>query len=337
MYLHGACRDPGTGYPQLRLRDDAGDTDHDGVGVTVNRFLANANWVAVPGRDLFFEGGLAPGERVTDQAVEAVTQRVIELGLYAGVELLDDVKGKSPAEFVREKSVGTDLALTFARTIFGVRVPVTREMMQEIILFLNDLNRQYESGAKQYHWSGLHDNCVHVVHNALAAASVWKPTEVGGHRLRHHIAIPANEYLNLVLRIADFPLDDLGAILEDEEARDSLLEFGWLPAQHGALIKTLDICQANDVFDTDLHLFLLEPVRSKKIARTEELLYDPKHFDLEPNLQMYRDRYQKILADRPADEGALLRGDRHRPVLRRYYEYIEAQLDDVKAKLSAFG
>ena len=52
---------------------------------------------------------------------------------------------------------------------------------------------------------------------------------------------------------------------------------------------------------------------------------------------MYRDRYQKILADRPADEGALLRGDRHRPVLRRYYEYIEAQLDDVKAKLSAFG
>jgi hypothetical protein len=207
-------------------------------------------------------------------------------------------------------------------------------MMQEMILFLNDLNNQYKTGEKEYHWDGLHDNCAHVTHNALAAASIWPPTQVGGRRLRHHLAIPANEYLNLALRSADFPLEDFEAIFQDEEAHDSLLEFGWLPSQHGALIKTLDIRQSNDMFDTDFHLFLLEPPGSKKTKQTEKLLYDPNYYDLEPNLRMYKDRYQQILNNKPADEGALLRGNRHRSVLHRYYEYIETQLDDVNTKLS---
>ena len=142
--------------------------------------------------------------------------------------------------------------------------------------------------------------------------------------------------MDLALRTAEFPLDDFQAIKKDEEARNSLLAFGWLPAHHGALIKTLDIRQANDMFDTDYHMFLLEPSGSKKTKQTEKYLYDPNHYDLEPNLRMYQDRYQKILDNKPADEGKLLRGDRDRPVLHRYYDYIEAQLADVNTKLSTF-
>jgi hypothetical protein len=335
MYLHGACRDPKSAYPQLCLCEDA-DTAYTGVGVTVNRYTKNANWIAIPGRQLFYEGNLGPADRVTKQAVETVTQQAIELGLYDGLEMLDDVKEKTLPDFVRVESVGTDFALTFARTIFSARVPVTKAMMQEMVLYLNDLNNQYKTGQKEYHWDGLHDNCAHVTHNALAAASIWPPTKVGGHRLRHELAIPANEYINLVLRTAEFPLDDFQAILKDEEAHDSLLKFGWLPAHHGALIKTLDIRQANDMFDTDFHLFLLEPPGSKKTKQTEKLLYDPNYYDLAPNLRMYKDRYQKILDHKPADEGKLLRGGRYRSVLHRYYDYIEAQLEEVKMKLSTF-
>ena len=127
---------------------------------------------------------------MTEQAVETVTQEAIELGLYDGLKMLDDVKEINLHDFVREESVGTDFALTFARSIFSVQVPVTKAMMREMILFINALNNQYKSGDKDYHWDGLHDNCAHVAHNALAAASVWAPTEVGGHRLRHHLAIP---------------------------------------------------------------------------------------------------------------------------------------------------
>ena len=335
MYLHGACRDPESAYPQLCLCEEA-DTDVDGVGVTVNRYTKNANWIAIPGRDLFFDGNLGPDDRVTKEAVDTVTQQAIELGLYDGLELLDDVKEKNLTDFVREESVGTDFALTFARSIFSVQVPVTKAMMREMVLYLNDLNNQYRSGDKDYHWDGLHDNCAHVTHNGLAAASVWPPTKVGGHGLRHELAIPANEYIHLVLRCAEFPLEDFEAILQDEEAFVSLLQFGWLPAHHGALIKSLDIRQANDLFDTDFHLFLLEPPGSRKTKQTEKFLYDPNYYDLAPNLRMYKDRYQKILDDKPADEGKLLRGDRHRSVLHRYYDYIDAQLQDVTMKLSAF-
>jgi len=336
MYLHGACRDPKSHYPQLCLCEDA-DTAYNGVGVTVNRYTKNANWIAVPGRKLFYEGNLGPDDRVTEQAVAAVTQQAIELGLYDGLELLDEVKEKNLVDFVREESVGTDFALTFARSIFCARVLVTKAMMKEMILYLNDLNNQYRTGQKEYHWDGLHDNCAHVTHNALAAASIWPPTKVGGKGLRHELAIPANEYLNLVLRSAEFPLEDFDAILQDEEAHDTLLEFGWLPAHHGALIKTLDIRQANDVFDTSFHLFLLEPPDSKKTRQTEKFLYDPNYYDLIPNLRMYRDRYQKILDNKPTDEGKLLRGDRHRPVLHRYYDYIAAQLEDVTKKLATLS
>lgn len=334
IYMHGACRDPKSNYPQLCLCEDT-DTPYDGVGVTVNRYTKNANWIAIPGRKFFYQGNLGPDDRVTEQAVEAVTQQAIELGLYDGLELLDDVKEKSLTDFVREESVGTDFALTFARSIFSARIPVTKAMMREMILYLNDLNNQYRTGPKEYHWEGLHDNCAHVTHNALAAASIWPPTKAGGKGLRHQMAIPANEYIRLVLRSAEFPLEDFEAILQDEEAHDSLLEFGWLPAHHGALIKTLDIRQANDLFDTDYHLFLMEPPDSKKTKRTEKYLYDPNYYDLVPNLRMYKDRYQKILANKPTDEGKLLRGDRYRSVLHRYYDYIETQLEDVTKKLAA--
>ena len=57
MYLHGACRDPKANYPQLCLCEEA-DTLDVGVGVSVNRYFKNANWMATPGRELFFNGNL---------------------------------------------------------------------------------------------------------------------------------------------------------------------------------------------------------------------------------------------------------------------------------------
>ena len=245
------------------------------------------------------------------------------------------LKNKTLHNLLCDESIGTDFALTFARSIFCARVPVTKEMLQEIIIFLNDLNSQYATGEKEYQWNGIHDNCVHAMHNGLAAADIWPPTLVGTKRFKQlkHLAIPANEYLNLAFRTADFPLEDFDAILDDEEAHNTLLAFGWLPACHGALVKTLDVHQPTDVYDPEFHLFLLESVRSKNIKRAEQLLYDPNHYDLEPNLKMYKERYQQILDKMPADEGSSLRGDKHRLVRRRYYKYIQTQLEDVTEKL----
>lgn len=75
-------------------------------------------------------------------------------------------------EFVAYSSLDTDLALQFARSVFCARVPVTEDMLVEIIDFLNQLNHEYATGEADYEWSGLSDSCVHTLRNALAAASV---------------------------------------------------------------------------------------------------------------------------------------------------------------------
>ena len=79
MYLKGACKDDDAPYPQLRRCRVAAtkldDPEH-GAGISVNRWFKSVNWVAVPGYELFFEGNLKPGERLTRAQFEAVEQDV---------------------------------------------------------------------------------------------------------------------------------------------------------------------------------------------------------------------------------------------------------------------
>ena len=68
MYIKGACKDEQAPFPQLRRCRVAAtrldDAEH-GVGVSVNRWFRNVNWVAIPGYELFYQGNLKFGERLT--------------------------------------------------------------------------------------------------------------------------------------------------------------------------------------------------------------------------------------------------------------------------------
>lgn len=340
LYLHGACLDREAGYPKLR-RCDGRPGEAGGVGVSVNRWLQNVNWLATPGRDLFFFGGLAPGEPVTEEAVEGAVQAALDAGVFAGVRYHDyptDAPERSVADLARRHVLGTDYGIALARTLLCARTPLTGPMLDEAITYLNHLNREYAEQDRSYHWSVYYDNCVHVLRNALAAAGLWQPKAVHDMPFLQalHLPVPANEYLQLALRANEFPIEDFEAVWDDLEARDTLLEFGVLPARHGSLLTTIPVREPNSYYDTDFHLLLLEPPGSKgDIHRAEALVNDPRATDLEMNLRRFVARYRTILADRPADEGALLQGDRKRPVLRRYYQAVEAQLADAEAKLAA--
>ena len=340
MYLKGACRDTEAPYPKLRRcignATDPEDPEH-GAGVSVNRWFRSVNWVAFSGRGLFFDGNLEPGEAVTHTSREAVIREAIDAGVYRGVELRP-YPGQTPEstleDFVRRQSAGTDFALRMARSALCGRVPVEPEMLDEIIHFLNDLNREYATGAVDFQWSGYHDNCVHTLRNALAAASIGSPISVRATRLRQlfHLAVPANEALNLAALGTSGPIDSYPRIFRDDSMRDAMLEFGWLPTRHGALLVSLPVHPDNELFDPQPRLLVLQgPVTVRTTRRLLAMLEEPRFTDLDANLEHFEQVYGEILARRnEADPFASLWGDRYRRVRRRYLSVIEAELAEVQ-------
>jgi hypothetical protein len=75
----------------------------------------------------------------------------------------------------------------------------TAPMLDEIISFLNDKNREYFGGEADYNWDVWADNCAHTLRNALAPANIWSPLSVRAVKFRQifNLAVPANEFVNL--------------------------------------------------------------------------------------------------------------------------------------------
>jgi hypothetical protein len=344
MYIKGACKDERAPFPQLRrCRVSAtglDDPEH-GAGISVGRWFRNVNWVAIPGYKLFYEGNLKTGERLTQAQFEATVHDAIEKGVYKGVEFHDNPSanyGAGLENFIANEGIGTDLALQFARSVFCVRLPVTAPMVDEIIAFLNDKNREYAEGDADYNWSVWADNCVHTLRNALAAANIWSPLSVRAVKFRQlfNLAVPANEFVNLAELGTEGNIDDYREIQRDGPERDAFHEFHWLPKRHGALLKTLPVHEPNDLYDTTFRLFTLQsPFRMGKTQHAIDLLSDTRFVELDANLRYFREKYDGILAsyNQRREMLASVRGSPYRRIERLYYAYIEAQRAEVEGML----
>lgn len=351
MYLKGVCRQEDTPFPTLKLcEDDSIDiTDPEsGLGISVNRMFKNVNWVAIPGKHLFYHGNLSDDQRLTEEHFEATFREAVDLGIFRGIEFHDRFLESKPdglttEEFIAARSIGTDYALKFGRSIFCARLPVPRAMLGDIIAFLNELNREYATGEAHYNWSGYHDNCSHAIRNALANADIWKSKSINTTKLRQffNLSIPANEFANLAILANEYPIENISWIYEDEVMRKSLLERGWLPTRHGALLKTIGVHEDNDLYDTRFKIFVLQaPLLKHKGRRVRRMLSKGRYQEIEPNLLHFKAKYETILRDRSADlelsteEDTFPSGeDAFGDAVQRYYEYIEEQLKDVEKKL----
>ncbi len=208
--------------------------------------------------------------------------------------------------------------------------------MERVMGYLNDLNEEYATGEADYNWSGYHDNCVHTLRNALAAAEVWSPKSVRAVKLRQlfNLAIPSNEVVNLMSLANREPLEDFRRIYGDTIQRASLEEYDWLPMRHGALFKTLPIHQENDLFDTKFRIFVLgRPFRPSATRKAQEMLADARFTGLDANLRYYWDRYEKILAGRGAAKRPLFADEDYLAAEKHYYGYIERQRIEVQNML----
>jgi len=344
LYIKGACKDENAPFPQMRrchvVATSLKDPEH-GAGVSVNQMFKNVNRVATPGYDLVFPGGLAPGERLTLARFEAIEREAIAKGIYKGVIFHPFPGATSDTDlraFLERAGIGTDLALQFARSVFCARLPVTEAMLDPIIKFLNDKNREYAEGEADYNWSAWADNCSHTMRNTLAAANIWSPLSVRTTKIRQifNLAVPANEFVNLAELMTQGDIENYRDILRDGPRRDAFHEFHWLPTRQGALLKSLPVHDPNDLYDTTFRLFTLQsPFLMGKTQRAIDLLSDARFVDLDVNLHYFERRYAAILAqhDEQRDSLASVRGTRFRRVEQLYYDYIRAQRDEIEFML----
>jgi len=303
FYLNGACRDDAAHYPVLRL---CRDNEPDGVGLSMNAHFRNAKWVATPGRDFFFNGGLAPGRPVDRPAYESVRAEAQRRGLYDGVVFNDWVFADKPAgwddEVWRyEVSIATDYAIGLGRGRYCTRVPVDRAQMAAMVDFLNRQNAPYRAGERVFRWSVFNDNCIHLAHNALAAAGLWPvwPTERFLPIAIFDFPVPRNEFVNLARRLNDHWLPDPGAVYRDVVARDLLLAHGTLPTAPGGLVEAQGPRQPNAVYETTLKMiFMDEPNLGSYQANFDRIFTTPRYLDAAGNRAWFAALARQALARR---------------------------------------
>jgi hypothetical protein len=126
-------------------------------------------------------------------------------------------------------------------------------MLDEMIHFLNDLNREFATGAVDYRWNGYHDNCVHALRNALAAASIGDPISVRASKLRQlfHLAIPANAGDQPRRHRATPGAIDSAtpAISRRRSAQRAAGVRAATLTRHGGVLVSLPVHPLNDIFD----------------------------------------------------------------------------------------
>ena len=351
MYLRGVCRKPEQGYPVLALCDDLTPKPAiDGVGVTVNGHFSNAMWVAVDGRNFFFEGDLGPGQRVDRDTYAAVQARALTMGIYSGIDFHDKYFDDMPAQFTRadfryEISVATDYAISFARNRYCARVPMSRAQMRKSIDYLNALNEPYRQSGKIFDWNVLTRNCSHVNHNTLAAAGLWFEWPMDRFILisAFNFPVPKNEFVNLMQRTNELPIHNPEALYRDKHARAMLMTEGRLPTAPGAIADLGVVRLPNEIYATNSRIiFFDEALTGSFQRRFNTILSQPRYFRLRDNLEYFAELYQKIAAERlpvetyVAQHAGIPRQDidDFRSFYRRYNEYIDEQLHEVRGRIA---
>jgi hypothetical protein len=316
LYLNGVRLDRAAGYPTLRLCAPGEAPQDHGVGISVNSHYRNANWVAIEGRDFLWRGALASGERLTREAYERTQAQAKAMGVLDGVKFHEELFRAKPAgmtdrDYMYEISVATDYAAQFGRDTFRARVPLDRARMGAIVEFLNGLNAPYRDEQRIYRWRVLNNNCAHVAHNALAAAGLWDPWPTGQFFAiaAFKFPVPKNEFVDLVLRTSDLPIEDAQALYEDAHARRALLSTGTLPTVPGALASVGAAIGDNDIYDVArLRLIFYDnPFWGPYRHRLKRIFTTPRYIDLHANLRHFADRYAMVETRRGA---ARLTGER---------------------------
>ena len=339
LFLSGACRVPGAGYPTVALCPPEALQPGLGVGVSVNAHFRNANWVATEGRDFFFRGLAQQGEALTDELYWRTQARAREMGILDGVVFHDAVMASKPAgmddqKFMYEMSVATDYGVALGRDRFCVRVPVERVELGAVVDALNAANEPYRKGEKIFEWDVVRNNCAHVLHNALVPLRLWRhwPTDRFVVISAFDFPVPKNELVNLVRLTNDKRLARPSA--HYGEPPPGKVRGRRLGAAPGALLESERALRPNDLYDTDLRSIFYEfpPFRLREFFLS--FFATDRYTDLGANLRWFAYRNRALLASEREEAPSSSQDDR--ALFKRLYRsYLARQADTLEQWLAA--
>jgi hypothetical protein len=300
LYLNGVCRNTATTLALCRPAEAA----QKGVGLSVNSHYKNAKWVATEGRDFFYHGDLPPGAPLTWSGYQRTLAKAREMGIFDGVEFHDEVFDDKPAGMSREEfkyavSVPTDFAIDFGRDRYCARVPMSRAQMGRVVEELNEQNAPYKDGTKSFEWSVFNNNCVHSIHNALAAAGLWPRLETERFIVFAALdfPVPKNEFVNLMQRTNDLDIADARTLYRDETARRGLIDWGSLPTRPGAIASVGRARQENEIYEIGLAIiFYDDPLFGSYAGHWDRIFSESHYSDLQANLEHFARLYRSAAA-----------------------------------------
>lgn len=287
MYIHGLCKDYSKNFPQVKVCDE--NDDHKGVGVSLDSDYLNVQWVAVPGRELMIFGDKNPNEIVTHEMIQEITQKSYQLKIFENVKLkgISEKLAFNSEDYQKETarfSIGTDLAINWARDLRCVRIPVIKEKLGDTAEYLNSLNQKYYYGPKEYKWSDLKNNCVHLATNVANKLGITKSAPTDKSKLTQimNLAVPSNYYLHLV----------------DKAVLKKRVKDRYTPNQFGSLMAKYPAFPTNDMFITeDLNALTLPRKNLLRLRATpvsyDRFLKEAKYTSLEENALYWDEIYSK--------------------------------------------
>ncbi len=262
IYLKGACRERtpksvldsqfGKVSPwQLKLCDEADSSNRSsgggassnedqGILLSANIHVANSHWIAIPGRSLAMNGGLADDDPYDTAHVRVVWNRILAAQSFDGLRLRDSSRGRfeqdmsrSTEEFLIETGFGTDFAFTLARNAKCWKIPVNQKQMKAMVDYANRLNQE------EYSWNALTSNCNHLAVGILSAAKILDPIKTGMVNCCYLSRIIPTHTLARLVKYTKVSIPTVEKVFSKKRFRESLVEFGRLPVEYGNLWENI--------------------------------------------------------------------------------------------------
>jgi|GEM_PF-4833237 len=322
IYIKGACRVPNGRRSEIQVcpARAADRTDRNaGVTLSVDKQFKNTRFIATDGIDTMFGWNVAADESLTREKIDRTVDRIVASGASRGIELHEEAmanfakrtqeyeaqyrKPFTRERFVAETGIGTNYAISFARSSECTFVPISKSELEKAVAQANALNSDYANDRKIYQWNGIADNCTHFTDNLMAGIGIgheYRTSNTKLGKLKHlgtlarfrdpEVRIPVRSLVQEAERItARVPNpDDLFA---DRKLREHYANWGTLPQRPGGLVGNVAFhSNDNEVFLQGSASSSLSPV-TKYFRNWDnalaKLLKTPHATSLETNLETF--------------------------------------------------